>query len=74
MKIKKILSSLLAATMLFGSVTANAVTVESKDVPERSGAAVESEDTPKRSGAVIEQGSSGDEEIVDCKRRIPKIF
>lgn len=41
MKIKQILSSLLAATMIFGSVTANAVTVESKDVPERSGAAVE---------------------------------
>ena len=43
MKIKKILSSLLAATMLFGSVTANAVTIESDDTPKRSGAAVEQE-------------------------------
>lgn len=40
MKIKQILSSLLAATMIFGSVTVNAVSVESKDVPERSGASV----------------------------------
>ena len=41
MKFKKVLSSLLAATMLFGSVTANAVTIESDDTPKRSGAAVE---------------------------------
>ena len=52
MKIKKILSGILTAAMLLGSVTANAVTIES-------------DDAPKRSGAVIEQGSSGDEEIVD---------
>lgn len=43
MKIKQILSSLLAATMIFGSVTANAVTVESDDMPKASGAAVEQE-------------------------------
>ena len=36
MKIKKILSSLLAATMLFGSVSANAVTVETDDMPKAS--------------------------------------
>ena len=55
MKIKKILSSLLAATMLFGSVTANAVTIESDDTPKRSGVAVESDDMPKRSGSSLEQ-------------------
>ena len=52
MKFKKILSSLLAATMLLGSVTANAVTVES-------------DDTPKRSGAAVEVESSGEEVTVD---------
>ena len=59
MKIKKILSGILTAAMLLGSVTANAVTVESKDIPDKSSAAVESEDTPKRSGAALEVESSG---------------
>lgn len=54
MKIKKILSSLLAATMLFGSVSANAVTVETDDMPKASGAAVET--FPSRDAATVNSG------------------
>lgn len=54
MKIKKILSSLLASTMLFGSVSANAVTVETDDMPKASGAAVET--FPSRDAATVNSG------------------